>query len=1247
MSGNNNDGSWPPPPKRPRTANLFYGVNININNVFCGPPPPPAAGPLPAAAGLVPAAPFVPPLAAPAAAAAAPAASAPSHPVAAPIAPSAPVVASSVAPAAAVAAPCAPVSAPSVTSAPSASAAPLAASSVARAAPVVPTLAAPAASIAAPSAPVAPSPVAPAKPVGPLDPAVAPAPLVARPEPAAAPSLPLRDLSCLSSAASRQPSSPRPSPLSLRLQLPPSPPLRFAASSVARAAPLVPLLVAPAASVSPPSAPSAPVAASSVVAPAPVVACPEEAVAAAAQDVEHENICPITLAVPVHPVRAPDGHVYERDSIVQWLQRTPRSPLTNQCMTIEDLVPLATGAGPESLVRVAYVRSWMTGGSVVSEIVALAAAGLVGADAAAGLVLQFNGSLALLAGADPVWASGHMTAHIDPFRCPSEANGTARLYLNGEPAGRWAGIGASSTGRAPLVVGRTASDESGDSWAGLVDDVAVWARALSPAEVARLRGIGDSDMDAGLAEGLVLYARADSDTLDRSLDSGPGGHGGVPSRGELLYGGYRARVAYRPDCIAPRGQRACTPLSMASVCGDGAVTGAEECDGGPGCTATCSCAEGTARGEWGCAAKDQWCRVRFARAGDEMVQQFMSVDRFRLSLILDTAAEYHARWHCSLTDIGGSWITNWLSTCLMRVRKFGNAGEVYPDPYCYELMVGQRYQNRTDKQRCYSAGFFWCLDRCVPDPIDCKPMCGKSVLDEVIHEKCDLGTLGSLTTGGCAPGCTAVNVGYTCHDSGSLCNATCGDGIKANSEDCDDGNTVAGDGCDPVCRLESGYECSLASSIDPTGLVAATAFVALVRRRRRAQHRQHLTSHTRPWSFESALYPTPGSFKGYALIPAGKEDMERVLAAYNEHPVPGMSVASVEIIHSPTLEVLFASCVEQLQRRRGDVAYAPAWLHEDNVVQRASVIEYLGGLCEPHRDPEFPDVGLLPLWHGTSPDVLDSLCKTGFANLALTDQGYFGKGLYATTEAIYAHDAYAADSGGVLLLCWVSFFSAYPVVAGDMAKLTGKAHWANHDTHFVPVVPEGPGDVRKQKVFFPCADVAQAVYHEMVVFEAAQMLPRYVVRFETLPREPERLVVDGSELEEVPDDTEGQREGTDDTEAGATGRPLSRTTSDESGGDSWAGLVDNVDVWARALSPAEVARLCSLGSSGMDAGLAEGLVLYARADSDTLDRSLDSGPGGHGGVPPRDKLLYGDRVHSSRDGAEGEQWGPACKAACA
>ena len=39
-------------------------------------------------------------------------------------------------------------------------------------------------------------------------------------------------------------------------------------------------------------------------------------------------------------------------------------------------------------------------------------------------------------------------------------------------------------------------------------------------------------------------------------------------------------------------------------------------------------------------------------------------------------------------------------------------------------------------------------------------------------------------------------------------------------------------------------------------------------------------------------------------------------------------------------------------------------------------------------------MSLFPLWHGTRPEVLDSVLNTGFANLATTDDGFFGKGLY-------------------------------------------------------------------------------------------------------------------------------------------------------------------------------------------------------------------------------------------------------------
>jgi hypothetical protein len=41
-----------------------------------------------------------------------------------------------------------------------------------------------------------------------------------------------------------------------------------------------------------------------------------------------------------------------------------------------------------------------------------------------------------------------------------------------------------------------------------------------------------------------------------------------------------------------------------------------------------------------------------------------------------------------------------------------------------------------------------------------------------------------------------------------------------------------------------------------------------------------------------------------------------------------------------------------------------------------------------------PHVSLLPLWHGTSASALESIFTTGFANLSLTDDGFFGKGLY-------------------------------------------------------------------------------------------------------------------------------------------------------------------------------------------------------------------------------------------------------------
>ncbi len=41
------------------------------------------------------------------------------------------------------------------------------------------------------------------------------------------------------------------------------------------------------------------------------------------------------------------------------------------------------------------------------------------------------------------------------------------------------------------------------------------------------------------------------------------------------------------------------------------------------------------------------------------------------------------------------------------------------------------------------------------------------------------------------------------------CEEVCGDGVRVgNAHECDDGNTVDGDGCSSSCEIETGYHCS-------------------------------------------------------------------------------------------------------------------------------------------------------------------------------------------------------------------------------------------------------------------------------------------------------------------------------------------------------------------------------------------------------------------------------------------------------
>lgn len=237
------------------------------------------------------------------------------------------------------------------------------------------------------------------------------------------------------------------------------------------------------------------------------------------------------------------------------------------------------------------------------------------------------------------------------------------------------------------------------------------------------------------------------------------------------------------------------------------------------------------------------------------------------------------------------------------------------------------------------------------------------------------------------------------------------------------------------------------------------------------------------WHIDPA---TPGIDKlldqDYVLLPASEKDIKKVLGFYNQCPVSGYEISSVEVIHNPAMNAQFNLQLGFLQKRDKNPAFLAHWPNEiespENKKWRQTVYDSFETLVRPYLDSDYPAVKFLPMWHGTKPEILDSLFKTGYANLATTDSGFLGKGIYFASEAEYSQRVY---SQGALLLNWVSCFSAYPVIDGDMKRLgleDNKANYRNYDAHFAPVISENPKNPHSV-TYYPTKPNQKANYHEL------------------------------------------------------------------------------------------------------------------------------------------------------------------------
>ncbi|EGR31186.1 hypothetical protein IMG5_116120 [Ichthyophthirius multifiliis] len=90
----------------------------------------------------------------------------------------------------------------------------------------------------------------------------------------------------------------------------------------------------------------------------------------------------------------------------------------------------------------------------------------------------------------------------------------------------------------------------------------------------------------------------------------------------------------------------------------------------------------------------------------------------------------------------------------------------------------------------------------------CVKLCGDLKRDQ--YEQCDVGpSANAISQAGCQN--CKITIGYSCtggsNTSNDVCTKLCGNGVRDIGEECDDGNTLSGDGCSSDCEIEQDYYC--------------------------------------------------------------------------------------------------------------------------------------------------------------------------------------------------------------------------------------------------------------------------------------------------------------------------------------------------------------------------------------------------------------------------------------------------------
>uniref|UniRef100_A0A6B2KWV9 PARP catalytic domain-containing protein n=1 Tax=Arcella intermedia TaxID=1963864 RepID=A0A6B2KWV9_9EUKA len=173
--------------------------------------------------------------------------------------------------------------------------------------------------------------------------------------------------------------------------------------------------------------------------------------------------------------------------------------------------------------------------------------------------------------------------------------------------------------------------------------------------------------------------------------------------------------------------------------------------------------------------------------------------------------------------------------------------------------------------------------------------------------------------------------------------------------------------------------------------------------------------------------------------------------------------------------------------------FSVTWRYDQKKTLREKVFNHFVGKClewEWNETKSIEDCYVLPVVHGTSMEIGWKIASNGFAVLSTLDQGYYGKGIYFTTSALYTVPYLENKKKPAIIICFTIPGNPYPVIENPNSRdsFFGKHIVERYQSHYCKTSAGG--------IPYTDEDELNSVreFDELVIEQESQIVPLFLTR---------------------------------------------------------------------------------------------------------------------------------------------------------